>query len=339
MDGNDGTALPGTLSSLAGSTSNVAAAPATTKPRAGSTQRRKLLVGGVLALIVAGARLPSFRLTLTLVALLGAAGATLWWRLNPAPAPVEWRLRPVTANTGLTTTPALSPDGKLAVYASDQASGGGANLDLWVQPLTEGAQPVRLTQNPADDLNPSFSPDGGQIAFFSSREGSGIYLIPALGGPERLLVRGGHDPRFSPDGRWIAYSSGSKDNFSESKVFLMPAGGGAAKRIAEDIPWARDPVWSPDGRQLLVLGAAATNDLASLEFWLVSPERGASVRTGLASLLRERRVLLDVGFGVDWSGDVLFFGSSSSIWTVGFTDGSPRPATLRKNWLPARPTS
>ena len=67
----------------------------------------------------------------------------------------------------------------------------GTNLDLWVQPLAAGSEPIRLTQNPADDMNPSFSPDGGQIAFFSNREGGGIYLIPALGGSERLLVRGG----------------------------------------------------------------------------------------------------------------------------------------------------
>ena len=133
-------------------------------------------------------RWPNLSIALAFAALLGAGGATLWWRLRPAQVAVEWKLRPLTADSGLTTTPALSPDGKLVAYASDRASKG-TNLDLWVQPLTEGAQPIQLTRNPADDVSPSFSPDGGQIAFFSSREGGGIYLIPALGGPERLLVR------------------------------------------------------------------------------------------------------------------------------------------------------
>ena len=268
-------------------------------------------------------RLPTFRLALALAALLGAGGATLWWRLRPPPAPVEWRLRPVTEDSGLTATPALSPDGKLAAYASDRASNG-TNLDLWVQLLTEGSQPIRLTKNPADDMYPSFSPDGGQIAFFSRRDGGGIYLIPTFGGAERLLVRGGSQPSFSPDGRWVAYTVGGS-YLADSKVFVMPAGGGAAKRIAADIPWASEPVWSPDGRHLLVLGAAATNDPASMEFWLVSPEGRASVKTGLASVFRERRVPKSY-----WIGDALFFGGAFSIWTIGFKNGSPQPGTLRK---------
>ncbi len=264
------------------------------------------------------------------VVLLGAAGTALWWRPRPTPAPVEWRLRPLTADSGIgATTPALSPDGKLMAYASSRASNG-TNLDLWVQPLAEGSQPIRLTQDPADDISPSFSPDGGQIAFFSHREGGGIYLISVFGGEERLLVRGGSQPSFSPDGRWVAYSNGGTAGlFADSKVFVMPAGGGAAKRIAADIPRTSLPIWSPDGRHLLVLGAATTANSASVEFWLASPEGGVSAKTGLVSLLRERRVPLP-SEGVDWIGEALYFGSDSSIWTIGFRDGSPQPETLRK---------
>jgi serine/threonine protein kinase len=263
------------------------------------------------------------------VVLLGAAGTALWWRPRPTPAPVEWRLRPLTADSGIgATTPALSPDGKLVAYASSRASNG-TNLDLWIQPLAEGSQPIRLTQDPADDISPSFSPDGGQIAFFSHREGGGIYLISVFGGEERLLVRGGSQPRFSPDGRWVAYKVDAGQSGAQSKVFVMPAGGGAAKRMASDIPVTARPTWSPDGRHLLVFGAATTNDPASIECWLVSPEGGVSTKTGLVSLLRERRVPLP-SEAVDWIGDALFFGSGSSIWTIGFRDGSPQPETLRK---------
>src|SRR5262249_23138430 len=59
----------------------------------------------------------------------------------------------------------------------------------------------------------------------------------------------------------------------------------------------------------------------------VSPEGAASVKTGLISLLRERHV--PVSF-VDWIGDALFFSSGSSIYTIGFKNGSPQPGELRK---------
>jgi len=278
-------------------------------------------------------RWPSLSIALALAALLGAGGATLWWRLRPATAAVEWKLRPLTADSGLTTTPALSADGKLIAYASDRLSNG-TNLDLWVQALTEGSQPLQLTHDPADDTSPSFSPDGGQIAFFSGREGGGIYLIPALGGAERLLVRGGRYPHFSPDGRWIAYSSSTRINLAESKVFIIPVGGGTPKRIAEDIPWATSPVWSPDGRYLLVLGAASVNDEASLEFWLISSEGGASMKTGLASILRARQISLfeekPSVFSLDWIGDALFFGTDSSVWTIAIKNGASQLGELRK---------
>jgi hypothetical protein len=99
--------------------------------------------------------------------------------------------------------------------------------------------------------------------------------------------------------------------------------------MAPDIPVTARPTWSPDGRHLLVFGAATINDSASTECWLVSPEGGVSTKTGLVSLLRERQVPLP-SEAVDWIGDALFFGSGSSIWTIGFRDGSLQPETLRK---------
>ena len=142
------------------------------------------------------------------------------------------------------------------------------------------------------------------------------------------------DPRFSPDGRWIAYSSGCKSYLAESKVFIIPVGGDTPKQIAVDIPWASGPVWSPDGRRLLVLAASKMNDLTSLDFWLVSPDGGASAKTGLVSLLRSQQVFPPVGglyvFSFDWIGDALVFGSGPSIWTIEFKNGSPQPSELRK---------
>ncbi len=84
----------------------------------------------------------------------------------------------MTSDSGLTTDPALSSDGRLLAYASDRAVTAGAedNLDLWVQQLPAG-EPLRLTRHAADDREPSFSPDGTRIAFRSERDGGGVYTM------------------------------------------------------------------------------------------------------------------------------------------------------------------
>ena len=122
------------------------------------------------------------------VVVLVAGGIFFWRAWESAPAATGYTMRQITSDSGLATTPAISPDGRLIAFASDRQTAG--NLDIWVQPLTAGARPIRLTTDAADDLAPSFSPDGGAIVFFSKRDGGGIYIIPALGGEERLLAKG-----------------------------------------------------------------------------------------------------------------------------------------------------
>src|SRR5262249_39795244 len=148
--------------------------------------------------------------------------AGVWIATRPKPAAPELRMRPLTFDSGVSTSPTISTDGKLVAYASDRAGEG--NLDLWVQPLTAGARPIRLTKDPPDDEDPSVSPEGGQIVFRSNRGGGGIYVVPSLGGEERLLVQGGHSPRFSPDGQWVAYSSGVH-LLAQSKVYVTSVAG------------------------------------------------------------------------------------------------------------------
>ena len=203
-----------------------------------------------------------------------AAAVATWYSTRPIPPRPEYSFRQLTYDSGLTTTPAISRDGKLVIYASDRASG--SNLDLFVQQVS-GGKPVRLTDHAADDFGPTFSPDSTQIVFQSARDGGGLYILSALGGDARLLAKNGTLPQFSPDGKTIAFQLG--EFLRESSVFLVPFGGGPPRKLETDVPHAESPVWSPDGKSILFAGAregSITND-----WFVVAAEGGHATAVGM----------------------------------------------------------
>jgi Tol biopolymer transport system component len=172
----------------------------------------------------------------------------------------------------------------MVAYASDR--GNGKNLDLWVHPLTPNAQPIRITTNDADDSDPEFSPDGGQIAFHSRRDGGGLYVVPALGGQDRLLIRGGGLPRYSPDGKWLAYSTSFQGHFlQDSQVMVMPATGGPPRRMAVNLAWSSRPVWSPDSSSVFLAGRKAEESNDSWTIWRAPVDGGPATQIAVEKLL------------------------------------------------------
>ena len=279
-----------------------------------------------------------------------AAAVGLWWR-SRAPTSSGLSLRQLTYNAGWTTDPAISPDGKLLAYASDRAGDGG--LDIWVQQLTAGAQPIRLTRNKADDREPSFSPDGGRIAFSSAREDSGVYVVPALGGEERLLLRGLYrEPRFSPDGQWIA--AWNTRNL-ESSIVVAHAAGGAPRRIAADFISAGSAVWSPDGAKILFVGSRQREPL---DWWVAPVDGGPPVKTRASAILAKPPVSVGIsefpgvslltGIPREWVGDHVLF-TAGNLWRIPLSrdyklgtperlttstglETSPRAIAMPKGW-------
>jgi eukaryotic-like serine/threonine-protein kinase len=242
------------------------------------------------------ARWPTRRsMLVTAAAVLVAIGMLLFgvlWRrphaeplVSPQPYPILMRLR---SDVDWTDYSAISLDGRILAYASDRSDE--ENLDIWVQPIPDGP-PVRLTRHPADDVDPSFSADGSKIAFQSGRLGGGIYVIPTLGGEERLLVKQGFSPRFSPDGVWIAYGIEEPTGVS---LYVAPVVGGSATRVAAGFYLAKAPVWSPDGRHLLFWGQrdrdAPPED--NVDWYVASVPGGSPVST------QARRALLREAFPV-----------------------------------------
>jgi len=112
--------------------------------------------------------------------------------------------------------------------------------------------------------DPSFSPDGETLAFYATASGSqDIWLVPADGsGAPRQLTEGAAEaddprftPRWSPDGRWIAYISNRADWWDDD-VWVVEVDRGGAHRVSDALMASSSPVWSPDGRSLVLMGTA-----------------------------------------------------------------------------------
>ena len=107
----------------------------------------------------------------------------------------------------------------------------------------------QLTDDPATDLNPVWSPDGQQIVFQSDRDGNQeIYVMQADGSQvQRLTSDPGDDtiPAWSPDGRWIVFSA---DRDGDFEIYVMEADGSHVQPLTVN-PTTQDsqPVWAPDG--------------------------------------------------------------------------------------------
>jgi serine/threonine protein kinase len=263
--------------------------------------------------------------------------AAVGWLLTKKPVtvapgpPSDARLERLTYDSGITRMPAVSPDGRLLAYASDRAGNG--DLDIWVQQMS-GGTPLRLTDDPSDDSTPDFSPDGSQVVFRSERNGGGVYVVPAFGGPARLIAAEGREPRFSPDGSRIAYWSGLFRGQAvalnrASRAFIVSLSGGEPTPLLPDFYVAMTPVWSPDGRALLVAGRHRQADETS-DWWIVPLDGKPAVKTGALELPLFRTLFAVCS---RWTSEGLVFSAGDDLWRItlsdkGTIDRAPQRLTL-----------
>ncbi|HKU76318.1 MAG TPA: S41 family peptidase [Pyrinomonadaceae bacterium] len=157
------------------------------------------------------------------------------------------------------TEPSLSPDRKEIAFVS-----GG---DIWTVPATGGIASL-LVSHTANEARPLYSPDGRYLAFISSRTGSGdIYLLTlATGDLKRLTFDDGFDQLdgWSRDGRWIYFSSTSRDIGGLNDLYRVSVNGGTPMTVSADRytnEFFCAP--SPDGKTL----AFSARGIASGQWW------------------------------------------------------------------------
>jgi Tol biopolymer transport system component/tRNA A-37 threonylcarbamoyl transferase component Bud32 len=245
------------------------------------------------------------------------AALALWLARHPAPPVEPARVGvPLTSYPGLEIQPSFSPDGNDVVFAWNGEKED--NYDIY-RKLIGPDEPLRLTHDPLDEFSPAWSPDGRYVAFLRGpHEGPfGVYLIPALGGPERRVaeVSGGGDWEVQESGiAWTVDSHGlvlwEAPEGEAAGLFLLSLDVGSKRRLTSPPrspgkAWAGewDPALSPDGRKLaFVRGASYEADVyvTNLDTHVAvtgTPERLSSEQSQTASpvWLDSRSLLFSLG--------------------------------------------
>ena len=226
---------------------------------------------------------------LALVAL--AAGALTLYALRtpeatrPKPGGVDQsvvNLAQITSSAGLEAFPHTSPDGDRLVYSVDVDE----SFEVVVRQRGMGTEPLQLTDDGLQNVQPRWSPDGRFIAYHSLGAG-GIWVVPALGGEARRLTDFGSWPAFSPDGSTIVFQSRSGFELGlnsypatpPSTLWTVPFTGGSPSQLTE-VGWPPGghggATWSPDGKRI----AFVSSEFRGGTIWTIRPD-GKMARTVL----------------------------------------------------------
>jgi Tol biopolymer transport system component len=213
-------------------------------------------------------RRPSRVAWLSGVALLALAAAAFFvWRAGRAPQSTEpLRAVALTTFSGVERYPSLSPDGDEVAFTWNGPKQD--NEDIYVQRIGSGS-PLRLTTDPASDVNPVWSPDDRWIAFLRgnsagpmSRSRYELTLVPPLGGPERRVVElrvrevtwpAQANLEWCPDASCLIVTDSPGEEKPDA-LFVVSVETGEKRQLTNPRPPAladTSPAVSPDGRSLV----------------------------------------------------------------------------------------
>lgn len=263
------------------------------------------------------------------------------------PGAVERRVTNSAANDEL---PAWSPGWTWLTFVSDRTG----NADIFaIRADCNAARSderdcglVQLTDDPADDLLPAWSPDGRWIAFVSTRDGNPeIYLMRRDGSDLRRLTDdpgGDWRPAWLPDGSGLVFTSdraGSNDLYRLALDEDMRPGD--LTQLTASPGDERDPAVAPDGTIYYVVGAGESLQIASLWLGGALPSAGS----GASAIGGNAATLENVGHpaALPLVGDLLFSGEREDRAAIYAADGAVvaagdgftgHPAAIPPLWQP-----
>jgi Tol biopolymer transport system component/DNA-binding winged helix-turn-helix (wHTH) protein len=172
----------------------------------------------------------------------------------------------------------FSPDGNSIVLQNRISD----NAEICVI-SPDGGELRNLTNNPARDINPAWSPDGSEIVFVSNREGNydvfSLYIMNADGSNQHRIYYSfaiSADPSWSPDGKQIVFANDKEDSRTGNfELFLIePETVNAEKRLTFHRRYDIQPAFSPDGRRI----AFASNADGNYEIYLMNADGSGLLR-------------------------------------------------------------
>jgi Tol biopolymer transport system component/DNA-binding winged helix-turn-helix (wHTH) protein len=259
--------------------------------------------------------------SLALAAILGVTAAHRIFSGQASGPPM--RIMPLTTSPGIADQPAFSRDGDQVAFVWDGNSSKGT--DVYLKRIGTD-RPLQLTQTNGFVCCAAWTSEDRYVAFLRcSGQNQGIFLVPSLGGQERILrkMAGCRGLSASPDGPTLVYADGSPGR--PSALFRMSLNDLQPHQLtfpASSLVGDQDPVFSPDGK--------------SVGFIRIIGEATADIYTVPVSGGTPRQMTFDKTFvnGMTWTADAskIVFSSSrdggQSLWVVPLAGGNPTRLAL-----------
>ena len=201
--------------------------------------------------------------------------------------------------------PAISRAGSALAF-----SRGGGDVDIWK--LEPGLGPVSILSSTTTDFDPQLSPDGTKAAFVTTRSGRGAEIwVAALDGTRAMRLtqptgRGQGSPRWSPDGRLIAFDAQAEDGNYD--IYVVDAAGGQPRRLTTHAAFEHFASWSRDGKWIYFRSSRSGRS----EIWGMPARGGDAVQmttTGGASAWES------------WDGQTLYYSRHDGNGPEGVSSG------------------